>query len=527
MKHNNVRNIFILNSLFQVNFKPMYQVSLNKPALFMQLFIVQKIDKILRIVTFIHIYQNLNKLCIQTMNFNSCKVGIWGYGVVGASALRYFKNQQCSQIGIIDTKPLSQDIIHHHKHLPLKLFQAIDLHQFLNEHDFILPSPGIDLRAYQAYSTKFLNEFDLFSVQWHKPIIAITGTIGKTTITHILSHLLQTAGHTIATGGNIGVAMLDLLAQQTISDYALLELSSFQLEYCAQSAPSIAVITNIYPNHLDRHGSLEQYQAAKYRISTNQTYSQITLAPLHLARSLRHAHNLVHTTQRNYHFFSDHQPTSDEYALLIHNDSLYYYHEGMIFHYCNGDTKYLCHMTHSSLTYPINWLILHALLDILNLNQHIISQALATLEIPEHRLSCIAHHNGISFYNDSKATIPEATLAALKKLQGKPLILFLGGTSKGVNRHAALLDFKNFTIKHIICFGKEAVPLKLACDMHVLPATAYDTLEAAFANCMHDIAQSGDHILFSPAGASFDLFTHYQARGDRFKELVNRYINND
>lgn len=444
------------------------------------------------------------------------KIGIWGYGVVGKSAVHYLK-PLAQQISVFDQKTIPIEQAAQLQRNTISLYQPTELMQFLEVHDYIIPSPGIDLMPYQKYAHKFVAEFDMFCDAWQKPIIAITGTVGKTSITHILSQLLSVK-KTVATGGNIGTGMLDLLLQQEAANCALLELSSFQLELCATAAPDLAIITNIYPNHIDRHGSFENYCAAKYKLCAQQRSGQQALVPLELLASVR-----AHFPHKAFHFFSATPPTQEQRAQLSAQQTLYYLEQQTICRYRDGQQHIIAQLTEQHISYPQNWLIIYAVLDLLAIPAPTVATALPTLNIPDHRLACIAQHQDISFYNDSKATVPEAMLAAVKKLDGAPIILFLGGVSKGVDRRAALAHLRTMSVKHVICFGKEAEQLQAACAENMISASAHENLATAFAHCMQKIAQSDDQVLFSPAGASFDLFSHYQARGDAFKNLVQTY----
>ena len=450
-------------------------------------------------------------------NFCNKKIGIWGYGVVGASARLYLK-PFTQQISVFDQKPLCTETKTILEQAQVRIYEPTEVAPFLDEQEYIIVSPGVDLMPYQQYAHKFIAEFDIFCTAWHKPIIAITGTVGKTTITSILSQLLPAAQIPLATGGNIGTGMLDLIAQQEAAACALLELSSFQLDLCNTAAPDLAVITNIYPNHLDRHGSFENYSAAKYKIFSAQKEHQKALVPFELMHTLR-----TQFPHKQFHYFATEKPTEADLQLLAPTETSYYVDKQTIYRYNNREHQPLAHLSADHISYPSNWLIIYAMLDLLKVDLTIVADALPTLTIPDHRLACIAEHQGIKFYNDSKATVPEAMLAAVKKLDGLPVILFLGGVSKGVDRTATIAKLPR-TIKHVICFGKEAATLAAACAQAHVSATAHATLEEAFAACMHAHAQPGDQLLFSPAGASFDLFSHYQQRGDVFKKLVQEYL---
>ncbi len=143
------------------------------------------------------------------------------------------------------------------------------------------------------------------------------------------------------------------------------------------------------------------------------------------------------------------------------------------------------------------------------------------LSVPQHRFERIGTYQGITFYNDSKATISESTLESLARCSSKPVILFLGGISKGVDRSSLIKQLPK-TIKSVICFGKEADTLHKLCIAQNLKSSSHPTLESAWTSCTSQ-ASNGDIVLFSPAGASYDLFKNYEERGTVFKKLVTQF----
>lgn len=442
------------------------------------------------------------------------KIGIWGLGIVGKSVIRHFAHQPV-HLQVLDKRAPTSEELEFLRHHNCIYRPEIELQDFLASHDEIIPSPGIDLKNYSHYATKWRSELDLFSESWHKPLIAVTGTVGKTSVVHLFSKILEHYGKQVATGGNIGLGMLDLLDTQEHADIALLELSSFQLELCKTFAPTVAVWTNFYPNHLDRHGTLQEYFDAKYKILSHQTQAQHTLVPLELAMYFLADTQL---TLRPLVYFSATAPCQDALKTLKETDILYYLEGTSIYGYLNKNTRHVFDIAAlPSISYKANWVILIALCDQLGLPLKKLFN-LPALDLPAHRLDLVKIINHVSYYNDSKSTIAQATLAAVEHLQPQAIYLLLGGISKGVDRKALIAQLKD-KIKKIICFGGEAPLLYSYCTELGVHAEQHATLESAFNACVTQ-AQAGDSVLLSPAGASFDLFKNYQERGERFKELV-------
>lgn len=422
----------------------------------------------------------MNNILPSTTN----TIGIWGFGVTGKAHAHFF-SERGNRIIVMDTAAApGVDRIQS---------TAESIKNFLEECDIVIPSAGIDLGNYTNYFHKFLFEADLFRALWHKPIIAITGTIGKTSTTHLLSEALKIAGKNVATGGNIGTALINLLPLQEKSDLAVIELSSFQLEYVRSFAPELAIITNLFPNHLDRHKTFENYCTAKFNIIARQHAHQQALIPSSLTNKITRERIFFHGEVGYCFDPSGNIVTAQKLILAAENIP--------------------------TTSYRANWLVIAAALDLLDINPSTVFSENNHFEIPDHRGALVATINGVAFYNDSKSTIIEATIAAVHKLYPQRIILLLGGISKGVDRTPALRQLKDHVV-HIICFGKEADILAAACAHHAIAHSAVTTLEDAVL-LSKKIALSGDCVVLSPGGASFDLFTDYQERGRIFEKLVN------
>lgn len=416
------------------------------------------------------------------MNFSGLRVGVWGTGVVGTGALRFFKKNGAN-VSVYDNKKFSEETRLLCENYGIKMYDSDELEIFLATCEYILPSAGINLKPYHHVSDKFLNEADIFFEQYHNPIIAITGTIGKTTVTHLIHDMLEYYGYKIQVGGNIGVCLFDLLEDQNYFDYAVVELSSFQLEHSKKFAPSVALWTNFFANHLDRHGTMQEYFIAKFGILKNQS---------------SHDHALVHESVK-------------EYLQEQRVKSSIHYFDSVVPHKLQElISEYKTHSDH--------YIMLYELAQILNLDLSRLRRFFDSLKTPEHRVQLIGNFNGVSFYDDSKSTVIQATQGALDRFKDKPVILFFGGVSKGVSRKH-FFDNLPINIKHICMFGKEAAELKSLCDQTSVPCTEHETLEGAFRHCT-SIIKAGDVVLFSPGGASFDLFKDYKQRGQKFQQLV-------
>ncbi len=452
------------------------------------------------------------------------RYGIWGLGVVGRSAIRFLQAQGHS-LSVYDARPLTAEEESFLTTYQVRSYAPHEQEAFFKDNDFLVPSPGIALTQAQEYQHKMVHELTLFGPRWHKPLIAVTGSLGKTTLVTLLTSLLQANDLSVATGGNIGTAMLDLLPSQDTVDYGLLELSSFQLEFAHTFAPDLAIMTNLYANHLDRHGTLEAYFEAKAHIFRHQRPEQKMLLPLNLAPQVRALTNRPCT------YFTQDEPSPETLQLLQEGDDLYTL-EGTTLtrrRLKNGQLATTTLPIRSSLAQRgesllhETWLILLTVSDMLGI---LSSHAFAVPEFSplEHRIEFVGSHEGKLFYNDSKSTIVEATRAAVATLAPRPIHLILGGISKGVDR-AALIGLLKPYIAATVCFGKEAKELEAGCKKYGIPTSAHETLHEAVKACLQQ-AKKDEVILLSPSGASYDLYKDYQERGRHFKKLVKELSSN-
>lgn len=451
------------------------------------------------------------------------RIGIWGFGIVGKAAVNYFHTQGY-HVGIMDKRTPTEQESLYLKEKNITWYQKNEEKLFFSSHDFIIPSPGvnIDPTRYATHGHKWIHELDFFYASFHKPIIAITGSIGKTSTTYILGKIFEQLSIPVAVGGNIGTATFDLINQQNNVDYAVLEVSSFQLNHCTQFAPTLAILTNIYPNHLDHHATEDEYFSAKQNIFRYQKNGSISLVPFMLREKTvtpPHEHTRAYFTRT--------KPHDDTLAQLTVNECVYYIENNIVMRFAHHAHTPIYLLTPELLNFSFvdNILLLISVCDLIKLDSNALQIVATTTVLPEHRIEKVGTINNIDFYNDSKGTTTVSTFAAVEKLQHRPLHLFLGGLSKGIDRAPFVAQLKN-RVQHIYCFGKEAESLYTMCISNNISATYFATLDSALAACTNAI-KSGDCVLLSPAGSSYDLYENYEQRGKHFKELVIKYIENN
>ena len=460
---------------------------------------------------------------LGTSSLGTRTLGIWGFGLTGKSLLRFFsKNYPQCTLAICARTISSEDRKLIESTANVRVIAESQLHEFFEFCDLIVPSPGIDLRPYLGqYGDKLISEIDVFSAHWTGHVIALTGSLGKTSTVHIIQQMLTRYGYAAHLAGNVGFPLLDLVAAHNAPDqWAVLELSSFQLDQCKVPLNLDAgIITCIVPNHLDRHNSLGEYRAAKYKLFNDIMPHATAIIPLEQKQNLSDTPLATHEKI----IFC----TTNADAANAGGGTICSYNQRSreITHLDHTTQRILGNLPASACSYPENWLIVYALLDALGIDTCTITDH--TVALPHHRVALIRTINGVDWYNDSKSTVMDATLAAINKLAPcyTKIILLLGGTSKGVDRTAQIALLANYNV-HVICFGKEHEFLATACMHAQIKNTPCATLDHAAA-IAQEIAAPGDAVLLSPGGASFDLFANYEARGSAFIEMVKDIMAQD
>ncbi len=447
------------------------------------------------------------------------RISIWGYGLSGQSILAHLKAEGYCALSLYDDRALPPITVQLLAHQGVTVYQPQDKERFLAESATIVISPGVPTREIPGH-IRLVSEIQLFQQQWHRPIIGITGTAGKTTITHSITHLMNQSGADAYACGNIGIPLLTILTKEHTNSYAIAELSSFQLDQGLIAPLRLAIITNIYPNHLDHHRSYDEYVHAKCNIIALQAEAYTTLLPVALLPTIR----AIGSERPPYLWWSRSRPSTDQRAYMGSADDRWYYEEqGSIWYEDRSGITRLETVPTIPGSYRDNSILTYSALHALGITTS--PAAWSTIRIPAHRGTHIRTIGTISFYNDSKATIPEATYAAVEQHNAAQLVLLWGGLSKGVDRSEATRALAHKT-RLMLCFGREAAALQEWCSAAGGRALSYATLDGAIADYWNTHAQPHDIVLLSPGGSSYDLFTNYEERGDYFCKLITRLPDN-
>ncbi len=341
--------------------------------------------------------------------------------------------------------------------------------------------------------------------------IGITGSAGKTTTTTLVGRMAKEAyGDAAYIGGNIGDPLINYVDEMKPTDLAILELSSFQLEQMTIS-PNVGAVLNVTPNHLDRHGTMEAYTAAKARLLDFQSAKDVAV----LGHDDPGAWNLWERVKGKLFTFSLHDLDESLSGAYFH-DGLLALRDGNAYVPLLLREKVLLRGDHNVSNVLAAFTIAHAA----GLPLDAMLAAVEDFHGVPHRLELVRELDGVRWYNDSIATAPERTMAAIRAFE-EPIVLLLGGRDKDLpwDDLAALIHQR---VDHVVLFGEAAEKIeKVVTGSGSRPQTLTrcETLEQAVLNAA-EVAEAGDVVLLSPGGTSYDAFKDFAERGERFREWV-------
>lgn len=385
------------------------------------------------------------------------------------------------------------------------------------EYDVIFRSPGMrpdreDIVKAVNRGSVLTSEMEIFFDICPCKIIAITGSDGKTTTTTLVCELLRAAGYTVHLGGNIGHPLLADAVNMKENDIAVVELSSFQLMTMKKS-PSVAVITNLAPNHLDIHASMEEYVQSKQNIYKYQSENDVIV--LNYDNDI--TSSFIGKTTGKVRTFSS--QTAHKTDVYLENGAIYSDLSGKTEKICDtsdilliGVHNYENYMTAIAATY--------GLVSIDNIRK-------VAAEFPgvEHRTEFIRELRGVKYYNNSIASSPTRVIAGLRTLKDKSAVVMAGGYDKNLD-YVPMVPLLLQKAKHLVLCGAASPKIRAAVEADPNFASSglkiHDISDFAKAvKLTSELAEPGDCVTLSPACASFDLFANFEERGNYFKKLVN------
>jgi UDP-N-acetylmuramoylalanine--D-glutamate ligase len=448
------------------------------------------------------------------MELKGKKVLVVGLGKSGLAAALFLRRRG-AQVTVSDVR--SADALA--KEIPALIEAGIMVetggHGLLTfrRQDLIVVSPGVpldtpELAQVKSFGLPVIGELELAARFIKGRMLAITGSNGKTTTTALVGEILAKAGLPTLVGGNIGVPVVALIDESTDETWSVLEVSSFQLETTDEFHPAIAVILNITPDHLDRHGNFENYALAKERIFAAQNGRDCLVLNADNARTAEAASR---SKARVYWFSVEHAVAQGAWL-----------EQGNVVYRSAPDAA-------TEIVMPLSGIHLKGAHNAENVlaavtaarlagaPANVVRLAIESFQAVEHRLEFVATHNGVDFYNDSKATNVDATSKAIAAFDSG-IHLILGGKDKGSD-YTELAQLLRKRVRAVYTIGAAAA--KIESQLRgVVAIESCETLDKAVIAAA-SAARPGEVVLLAPACASFDQFESYEHRGRAFKKLVS------
>ncbi len=431
------------------------------------------------------------------------RVAIWGYGREGRAALNLlrerFPQQRFTLLCTSAEAVAAQALVDANLDVLVHSTESKALLQF----DVVIKSPGIS--PYQRDVDDALDagaRFTSGSAIWfaenpHARTICITGTKGKSTVSALIAHLLRSAGKTVALAGNIGLPLLELMDVKTSIDWWVIELSSFQTRD-AQAVPDVLLVNNLYPEHLDWHGSIETYYVDKLALAAQARHLVLNAQqPELVAYCDQHPARTFFGTSGGWHVTDSAICRSDKHVFDLSASPLPGAH----------NAKNLCAAL--------------AVLDAANEDALALAPFIASFQPLPHRLQTLGVRDGITYVNDSIATTPYATVEALRSFPARAVTLLVGGFDRGVSWQDFAQQMRVAPPHTIITMGASGARIAASLRAHAVTCEIVETvrLEAAIALAKTRTPIDGI-VLLSPGAPSFDQFRDYAERGREFARLA-------
>jgi len=436
------------------------------------------------------------------MIYSGKKAVVLGLGHSGLAAAHLLAEEGaavtvCESLSTDDTRAKAADL----RARGIEVLLGADADTDPTIYDIAVLSPGIDsvvplVRNVVAKNVPIIGELELAFEECSCPVVAITGTNGKTTTTELATAMLQRCGVRTMSSGNIGLPFATAVRSSHELDVMILEVSSFQLETIRTFRPSVAVWLNLSPNHLDRYPGMTEYRAAKLRIFENQLPDDVAI--------VNAVNDLPPLAARTV-TFSAARPDAD---FTLEGTTIY--HEGSL----------VLDMARTALQGVHNAENLMAALAIgnaLHIDLAELAEAVGNYTPPAHRCEFVRDLDGVRWVNDSKATNLDAMEKAIRS-QDRPVVLIAGGKDKGFE-FEAIAPLVRERVRAAVLIGE--MKNRIVNSWSGVESTTCQTLEEAVA-VAQDRASEGDVVLFSPGTSSFDMFRNYGERGQIFKTAVQQ-----
>ncbi len=445
----------------------------------------------------------MNKFTEYLKNYTENKsVCILGYGREGKSTYKLI-SKYCSpkSIAISDLNPVDRTL----NSLPdnVNIITGSDYQKCLDDFDIVFKSPGIVLeKSPDSLKCEISSETQVFFTVYRKQIIGITGTKGKSTVSSLIYHILKESGLDTYLVGNIGVPVFDIAEDVKENTIIVCELSCHQLEYMTVS-PANAVFLNLYEEHLDHYGSMQNYYNAKKNIYLHQQEHDCLLINSDIAPEYTKAYTYT---------ISDKNP-----------DSHIYVHDGIISEKGHEDYKIPVDKIKLLGVHNHYNIAVAYFMNSFHVKREEFEKALCTFNPLAHRLEYVDTVDGVRYYDDSISTACATAIEALKSVPNAQTIL-IGGMDRGID-YTSLIEFLNINNVNVICMetsGKRIFDMIQSMNFNNPERVYYVSHLDDAVKLAHEITESGKSCVLSPASASYGIFKNFEERGNVFKNLVSQ-----
>jgi UDP-N-acetylmuramoylalanine--D-glutamate ligase len=433
------------------------------------------------------------------MNLDRTRAAVLGLGTSGEAAARLL-HQRGAGVTVFDSGSPNAQKIRTLQDLGILVVTGEAADMAKADYDLTILSPGIDpvvplVQNFRRQGASLIGELELAFRFCQRPVIAITGTNGKTTTTQLIESMLNAAGHRTVACGNIGMPFAEAVQRQGEFDIFTVEVSSFQLETISTFRPDVAVWLNLTPDHLDRYPNVAEYRTAKLRIFENQRSSDYAVT--------NYADHLPGIIARQTTFSA----YSKEGDFFLQGDTIYF----------RGEQILELKETHlSGIHNAENLMAALGTAQAINIPWEKAKCGLKDYRLLPHRCEKVGEIDGVIFINDSKATNLDALVKALDS-QFKPVVLIAGGKDKGFE-FDSIAGLVHDKAKQAVLIGEMADRIFQSWSK-VVPCWCAKTLPAAVEEARRH-SLPGDVVLFSPGTSSFDMFKNYADRGNQFREII-------
>lgn len=442
------------------------------------------------------------------------KILILGFGMEGKSTYKVIRNYLPSQKLYISDK--KQNIKNENDFLKNdKNIEIIEGNEYLNnlqDYDIIMKSPGIVLKDIDIskIKNKIKSQLELLLQFFNIKSIGITGTKGKSTTSSLIYKMIEDQGKEVLFLGNIGKPIFDYLDKIKENMYIVLEISSHQLEFVDLS-PNIAVFLNVYEEHLDHYSSLDSYIEAKCNIFSHQKETDYYIYNSEI-KAIKEKNKKYETKANKYAITLNNNNIESPENLVTYKDNKIYINENEIYN-ANNNRKLLGIHNLNNIMFVL------AVSDILKLDLNKTINTINDFEALPHRIEYVGKYNDIIFYNDSIATIPEATINSIEALKNVNTLI-IGGLDREID-YSKFIDYlNNSKIENVICLPSTGHKIGKQLNSNI-NKTFVDNLEEAV-EIAKKYTKKDTICLLSPAAASYGFFKNFEERGNKFKELVKK-----